>query len=212
MLNLRKKPRHTLPTPSAGIVGAAAIGLVVTGVLAYCAATRNREDRGLPFVVARRHRIHLQGAIHIDRSAKDIYTYWRDFSQLPKTMTFLENVEERGNDVSHWVAKGPLDSTLEWDSQIMDDLPNERISWHSLGGSDIRTWGDVEFRKNPHGQGTEVVVNFNFEPPGKIAGAAIGRFLKGLETAVLNQNLRNLKAYMETGEVPDSSVQEAKSA
>lgn len=206
MLDLRRERRRTLATPSAGIIGGVVLGVVAAGLFAYYSASRQHTNRRLPFMTTKRHRVHLHGSINIDRSAEDIYAYWRDFSQLPKTMSFLERVEDRGAGITHWVAKGPFNTTLEWDSQVVDDLPNERISWNSLEGSDIRTWGDVQFRDNPRRRGTHVMVNFNFEPPGKIAGAAVGRFLSGLENAVLNQNLRNLKAYMETGEVPTNRL------
>lgn len=200
MLDLHRQHRHHLDRHQRGMAGAILLGVVVAGVVAYYASKRG--PKRLPLTRARHRRVHLEGSVNIDRSAEDIYNYWRNFSQLPDVMTFVDRVEDRGAGRTHWVAKGPLGRSIEWDSEVVDDIPNQRLSWHSLQGSDIQSWGDVQFRENPHGHGTDVVVHLNFEPPGRIAGAAVAHFLGSLEKAMLNQNLRNLKTYMETGEIP----------
>lgn len=206
MMDLRRQRRRALDKQRSGMIGGITLGLLAAGMLVYYAARRSEGTRRLPFV-GKRRTVHLEGSINIDRGAEDIYNYWRNFVQLPKVMTFLDRIEDRGGGLTHWVAKGPLGTSIEWDSEVVDDIPNERISWQSLEGSDINTWGNVQFRDNPRGRGTNVTVGLNFEPPGRMAGAAIGHFLTGLEQAMLNQNLRNLKAYMETGEVPTNRWQ-----
>lgn len=182
------------------------LALFATGALAYYLLKRADAKGTLPLAASRRG-VHLEGSVSIERSAKEIYNYWRDFVQLANVMTFLDRVEDRGAGITHWVIAGPKSSTIEWDSEVVTDLPNERLSWQSIPGSDMHTWGEVRFQDSPHGRGTEVLVDMYFEPPGKMAGSAVGYFLKGLEKAVLNQNLRNLKAYMETGEVPTNKRQ-----
>ncbi|MDQ2078510.1 SRPBCC family protein [Marinimicrobium sp. ABcell2] len=189
------KPRRGITSTAVigGILGVAAAGL------AYRFAIR--KDARLPFA-SRSRAVHLEGSINIEKPVEEIYNFWRSFVDLPKVMSFLERIEDKGGDVTHWVARGPLATTLEWDSEVIEDVPNGRIAWQSLEGSEIKTWGDVKFLGRSHTRGTDVIVNLYFEPPGSLAGATVGRFLKGLENAMLMQNLRNLKAYLEAGEIP----------
>lgn len=175
-----------------GILGVAAAGLV------YRYLVRN-DHKQLPFS-ARQRAVHLEGSININKPVEEIYNFWRGFVNLPKVMSFLERVEDKGGDVTHWVAKGPLATRVQWDSEVTEDIPNGRIAWQSLEGSDVKTWGDVKFVARSHGSGTDVIVNLYFQPPGSLPGATVARFLKGLENAMLMQNLRNLKAYLEADE------------
>lgn len=198
MRNLRRQSNHTRRNNI--VVGA--LGVLSAGLI-YRAVSRRTPGAGrLPLTGSSPKTVHLQGSVNIDRSAESLYRFWRSFVELPRVMTFLDRVEERERGLTHWVVNSPLGATIEWDSEVTEDIPNQRISWRSLEGSDIHSWGDVEFRDRYQGRSTDVTLNLHFEPPGKAAGAAVERFLGGLEKAVLNQNLRNLKAYMETGEVP----------
>jgi uncharacterized membrane protein len=52
-------------------------------------------------------------------------------------MLHLEHVETLDSRRSHWVAKAPANRTVEWDAVITDDVPNERIAWRSVDGSQV---------------------------------------------------------------------------
>lgn len=175
-----------------GILGVAAAGLV------YRYLSRS-QHQGLPFS-ARQRVVHLEGSVNINKPPEEIYKFWRSFVNLPKVMAFLERIEDKGGDVTHWVARGPLATKVQWDSEVTEDVPNGRIAWRSLEGSDVKTWGDVKFVSKSHSNSTDVMVNLYFQPPGSLPGATVARFLKGLENAMLTQNLRNLKAYLEADE------------
>lgn len=202
MRNIHRQQGHSSGRGNiiAGIAGA--VGVLSVGLLYRVMARNEAGTMRLPFRGPRARSVHLQGSVNIDRSPESLYRFWRRFEDLPKVMTFLDRVEEKDPGVTHWVVQTPLGATVEWDSEVVEDLPNHKISWRSLEGSDIRSWGDIEFHSRYQGRSSDVVLNLHFEPPGKGVGAAVERFLGGLERAVLNQNLRNFKAYMETGEVP----------
>lgn len=176
------------------------------GVLLYQGISR---QAAIPRSVARLGRttrdVHLISTITIDRPASDLYQFWKGFSRLPEIMTFLERVEPRPGEngrVTHWVVKAPREHTLEWDAEVTEDVPDQRIAWRSLEGSDINTWGVVRFNEAPAGRGTEVYVSMHYEPPGGRLGSVVGHFLGGLSQALIQQNLRRFKAYMESGEIP----------
>jgi uncharacterized membrane protein len=71
----------------------------------------------------------------------------------------LENIErvDVGDDQrSHWVIKAPAGRTVEWDSQITEDEPDQVIAWESVEGGDIKNTGRVEFSDAAPGRGTFV--------------------------------------------------------
>jgi uncharacterized membrane protein len=144
-------------------------------------------------------------SVHIHRDARDLYSFWRNFENLPKVMRHLESVTAHGQ-TSHWVARAPLGQTLEWDAEIITDRPNELIAWRSLPGSQVATAGSVQFRKPPFGDGTEVSVNLKYDPPGgKLVAEMADLVGQGLSDQ-LEEDLRTFKQYMEAGEIATSST------
>ena len=77
-------------------------------------------------------------AITINRPAFEVYAFWHDFKNLPRFMRHLESVDTAGGKLSHWVARGPAGSHVEWDAEVVDDRPNELIAWRSLPGAQVR--------------------------------------------------------------------------
>ena len=146
--------------------------------------------------------VHLISTITIGRPASDIYEFWKGFTRLPQIMSYLDRVEPRGEKLTHWVASPPHGGTVEWDAEVTEDVPDQRIAWRSIEGSDLPNWGAVRFNKAPGDRGTEVHLSMHYEPPGGKIGAAAGHLLEGMSEEVLKQNLRHLKAYLETGEIP----------
>lgn len=187
-----------------GVMGVL-LAIVGAGLLYKAVSAGRAQTRRLPSAPDRGRDIHLSSSVSINRSAADIYKFWRDFSNLPKVMSFLEKVEPREGRISHWVARVPKGPALEWDSELVEDTPQHQLSWRSLEGSDLNTWGTVVFEPRGDGRVTEVSLSFNFNPPGGVTGSATANFLRSLESSVLSKNLRNLKAQLETGEIPTNS-------
>src|SRR5688500_19277401 len=42
------------------------------------------------------------------------------------------SVSETGNGRSHWIAKTPVGSRIEWDAEIVDEREGQHISWRSV--------------------------------------------------------------------------------
>ncbi len=90
-----------------------------------------------------------------DRSAEDLYRFWRNVENLPTFMRNLESVRVLNDGRSHWVVRAPAGKTVEWDAEIHNEIENELIAWRSLEGADINNAGSVHFRRLPDGR-TEV--------------------------------------------------------
>ena len=60
-------------------------------------------------------------------------------------MDNLESVTVLDSRRSHWVAKGPVGTRVEWDAEIHNEIEDELIAWRSLPGADVDQAGSVHF-------------------------------------------------------------------
>lgn len=147
-----------------------------------------------------RRGIHVEDSVTINKPVGEVFRFWRNFENLPQFMNHLESVSVRENGTSHWVAKGPAGSRVEWDARIVNEVDNKVIGWQSLEGSTIATAGSVTFNETP--RGTEVRVHFQYNPPGGKLGAAVARLFGEEPKLQVREDLRRFKQLMETGEIP----------
>jgi uncharacterized membrane protein len=152
--------------------------------------------------------IKVQKAVTIGMPADDLYAFWRDFANLPRFMTHLESVTvQAGGQRSHWVARAPVGTSVEWDAEITAEEPGRRIAWRSLEGATVPNEGEVEFRPAPGDRGTEIHVSLTYRPPGGSLGATVARLLGEDPDVQIAQDLRRLKRLLETGETPTTEGQ-----
>jgi uncharacterized membrane protein len=174
-------------------------GAVLVGAgLAYAAAKVISKSLGDDEVA---REVHLETSIAIDKSPAELYAFWRDFKNLPRFMRNLESVTELSRTQSHWVAKGPGGSRVEWDAEIYTEKENELIAWRSLEDADFVNAGSVRFQDGPEGHGTFVRVTMNYNPPAGKVGAALVQLLGAEPAQLIKEDLRRLKQIMEAGEI-----------
>lgn len=154
---------------------------------------------------SKRRGSHVNKAITINRSVDEVYRFWRDFENLPRFMAHLKAVQSV-NGRSHWQAKGPLGTTIEWDADVVEDRPNELLTWRSVAGADVNNQGSVRFRPAPGGRGTEVIVDLTYEPPAGSLAVAAAKLLGEEPAQQIAGDLRRLKQVLETGEVMHSDA------
>jgi uncharacterized membrane protein len=186
------------------------LSLAAGGLLLYRAASghcsvykalgvNTAAGSGPATVIPADHGVRVEVAVTVNKPAAELYRFWRRFDNLPRFMNNLKEVRVLDGNRSHWVAKGPLGVSVEWDAEIITDSPNEGISWKSLPGADVDTSGSVHFR--PAGGGTEVRVNLKYLPPaGKLGAAAAKLFGRDPETEI-REDLERFKRLMEAGEI-----------
>ena len=107
----------------------------------------------------------------------------------------------RGENRSHWVASGPMGHTVEWDAEIIREVPNRLIGWRSLEGSDVDLAGSVQFKPLLNGRGTEVRVELQYNPPAGHLGAAVAKLLGNDPRKQIQSDLKRFRTLMETGQV-----------
>ena len=145
--------------------------------------------------------MQAKAAITVDRPVEDVYRYWRDLTNLPSFMIHLASVELTGDGRSHWTANAPAGRTVEWDAEVVEDRPNERIAWRSLEGADVANHGVVSFSPVPRRSGTEIRVELTYDPPGGALGAVVAKLFGEEPQQQVKDDLRRFKQVVETGEV-----------
>ena len=165
--------------------------LGITGVDVYAAVTRSR----------RKVEMDTTATTTVGLSEQEVYEMWRHLDNLPKFMAHLEEVCRDEHGRSHWRASAPFGRTVEWDAEITEDVPGQRIAWRSVGSADIYNEGSVQFVPAPGGRGTEVHVKLRYEMPGGKLGEAVTRYFGEDPRQQLDDDLRRFKQVAETGEV-----------
>ncbi|MBV8535497.1 MAG: SRPBCC family protein [Alphaproteobacteria bacterium] len=150
--------------------------------------------------------VHVISAITINAPAEELYRFWRNVENLPRAMRHIEAVQALDDRSSRWRAKGPLGSPIEWESEITQDMPNERIAWRSRPGAALDTRGAMTFKPASGGRGTVVKVVFDYRPPGGAVGAAFARLIGKAPDQEAEEDLRRLKQIFETGEILESDA------
>jgi uncharacterized membrane protein len=191
----RRRPR---------IVAATAAVAGVTALDAMCARRLSQNPQG-----GELGWIDLAKTLTVDRPAEQLYQAWRDFEKLPRFMNHLESVRVIDEKRSHWVAKGPAGSKVEWDAEISEEIPNERIAWRSVAGQKVEHNGGVAFEPAPGGRGTVVRVELHYRPAGGALGVQIARLFGEAPGKQIAVDLRRFKQLMETGEIARTEGQAA---
>ena len=137
-------------------------------------------------------------SVTINKSAEELYSFWRNFENLPKFMDHLEAVKVIDDKKSEWTAKAPLGYEAHWSATITEDKKNEKIAWRSVEGSEIPNSGKVEFLPTVD-RGTEVKVTIRYQPPAGKLGALASYFLTEEPDTQIAEDLRRFKSLMETG-------------
>jgi uncharacterized membrane protein len=165
----------------------------ITAVDIYAAARSRRSRPGETSV-------ELTAATTVRKDPAEVYAFWRQLENLPAFMAHVEEVRANGRR-SHWRVRAPFGKNVEWDAEIVDDIPGERLSWRSDGNSAVSTSGTVRFVPAPGGRGTEVHVALSYDVPGRKLGEALARWAGEDPHQQLDDDLRRFKQVMETGEV-----------
>ena len=200
-------------SPAGAALAAAGSALMYRGATGHCAVyaaagiATAHDGEGTRAALAGRRGVNVEEVVTINAPAARLYEFWRNLEQLPRFMDHLVSVSQIDERLSHWVAKAPGRRTVEWDAEIINEIPDELIGWRTLEGSDVVSAGSVRFKPAGGGRGTEVHVRLQYDPPAGKVGAAAARLLGHEPSQVIREDLRRFKQLMETGEVATTTGQ-----
>jgi uncharacterized membrane protein len=121
---------------------------------------------------------NVQKTIEIPVPVREAYNQWTQFESFPRFMEGVEEVRQLDDRRLHWRAKVGGRET-EWDAEITEQIPDNRIAWRSIGGR--RNAGVVDFHRldDTH---TQVSLQMEAEPEG--AAESVGDKLGVLDRQV----------------------------
>lgn len=201
-LFLLPRERRGATATAARLFGA---GLVFRGATGHCPvyqkANINRGASDTRRALGGSAGVNVTHQVTINRPISEVYEFWHDLENLAGVMTHLESVQVTGHNRSHWKARGPGGTSVSWDAETINEVPNTLIAWRSLENADVVSAGSVNFREAPAGRGTEVRVSLQYSPPAGKLGAAIAWLFGGAAEQQIREDLRNLKRHLETSDL-----------
>jgi uncharacterized membrane protein len=148
-------------------------------------------------------RVHA--TIEVQASPEDVFRYWSNFENFPNFMQNVEEVRMTGQDTSHWMVKGPLGKSVEFDARTTEMDQNRGIGWNTVDG-EVMTSGEARFEEVSPGR-TRIDVTMNYaDPPGGKVGELAANILSNPERN-LKEDLENFARIVERGELGGSGAQ-----
>src|SRR5687767_1757647 len=132
----------------------------------------------------------VEKSIEIKLPVSTVYNQWTQFEEFPQFMEGVERVTQLDDTRLHWVAE-IAGAVREWDAEIVDQQPDQRIAWRSIDGAG--NGGIVTFQ--PVGSdATRVNLQMQFEPDGlaETVGDRLGFVSKQAEG-----DLKRFKSFIE---------------
>lgn len=148
-------------------------------------------------VIPAREGVRVDETIVVDRPVALVYAFWRRFENLPAFMSHLISVRTTGDRTSHWVARGPAGTRIEWDAEIINEVENEMLAWKSMPHSDVENAGSVHFTPANNGAVTRLRVELKYNPPAGKLGAIVARLFGEEPTIQVRDDLQRFKALIE---------------
>ncbi|MEU3041928.1 MULTISPECIES: SRPBCC family protein [Streptomyces] len=115
----------------------------------------------------------IEQSVEVEAPLSAVYNQWTQFEEYPRFMAGVERIEQRTPTLTHWVTE--VDGVRrEFDAEITEQLPDERVAWTSVGG-EVRQAGVVTFHRIS-GTRTKVMLQLEHEPHGLVeqAGDKLG--------------------------------------
>ena len=137
----------------------------------------------------------VEQSIDVNVPVHVAYDQWTQFEEFPRFMDGVKNVRQIDDTHLHWVAEVAGDEK-EWDAEISEQHPDDRVAWHSTSGA--RNAGAVTFHRLDD-DNTRVTLQLDAEPEGAVetAGDALG-FLDRR----VNGDLKRFKEFLEERGAP----------
>jgi uncharacterized membrane protein len=114
----------------------------------------------------------IEKSVDVQAPVRTAYNQWTQFESFPKFMEGVDRIEQTTPTRTHWrTSIGGV--TREFDAEITEQNPDERIAWHSVNGPEHS--GVVTFHRLDE-QTTRVHLQMEYAPDTltEKAGTALG--------------------------------------
>lgn len=142
--------------------------------------------------------VQIIETIDVEVPVRTAYDQWTQFESFPEFLDEVESITQIDDTHTHWkVNVGG--ATREFDAEITEQHPDERVAWKSTGG-DTEHAGVVTFHKLDD-KTTRVTVQLDWAPEGLLEKLGA---LVGAGSHAVKKDLQNFKEFIEgRGSRPD---------
>lgn len=132
----------------------------------------------------------LVETIEVNVPVRTAYNQFTQFEAFPQFMNSVKEVRQLDDTHLHWRAH-VAGEEKEWDAEITEQIPDQRIAWRSVTG--VRNGGVVTFHKISDTV-TRIALQMDYEPEGALE--SLGDAL-GAVRMEARSNLANVKELLE---------------
>ncbi|KQO97647.1 SRPBCC family protein [Leifsonia sp. Leaf264] len=129
--------------------------------------------------------------IDVDVPVTTAYNQWTQFESFPSFLHYVDAITQTDDTHSHWTVT-IAGQTREFDTEITEQHPDERVAWNSTDG-EVNHAGVVTFHRLSD-LTSRVTVQLDWEPTG--AAEKVGSAL-GFDSRAVKKDLENFKELIE---------------
>ena len=133
----------------------------------------------------------FEEGIEVDVPVRTAYNQWTQFEDFPEFMEGVKECKQITDTRLRWRAE-ILGVEREWEAEIDEQTPDQRIAWHAIDGT--TNAGVVTFHRIDDGT-CKVMLQLEFEPKGIVETA--GDYLGILKTQIKG-DLKRFKDFIES--------------
>lgn len=106
----------------------------------------------------------IEESVDVEVPVRTAYNQWTQFEEFPRFMEGVRSVTQFDDTHLHWSAE-IAGVAREWDAEITEQHPDERVSWRATTGAENA--GVVTFHRLSDAT-TRVMLQLEFEPDGMV--------------------------------------------
>ena len=110
----------------------------------------------------------IEEGIEVDVDVRTAYNQWTQFEDFPRFMDGVKEVRQLDDVRLHWKAE-IAGVEREWDAEITEQTPDQRVAWTNTSGATNR--GAVTFHRLSDVR-SKVMLQLDFDPEGFLESAA----------------------------------------
>jgi uncharacterized membrane protein len=133
----------------------------------------------------------VEKSVEVHVPVHTAYNQWTQFETFPEFMEGVKEVRQLDDTHLHWKAEF-AGKTMEWDAEISEQVPDERIAWHAVGGKGNA--GVVTFHRIDDGT-TKVMLQMEAQPEDLVEKAGD---LAGVLDRRVGKDLENFREFIES--------------
>ena len=144
----------------------------------------------------------IHRSIEVEVPVSTAYNQWTQFEEFPHFMEGVERVHQLDDRTLYWCAEIG-GRRVEWHAEIVEQIPDGRISWRSTSGTPNA--GTVRFEARG-GRRCLVELSLEYEPQG--AAETLGDWI-GVVGTRIDGDLRRFKEFIESRRVETGAWRQA---